>query len=223
MQTVSSASKPDGDREKDVHIFVDGEREDVGVSSLTARQIITDLAKRDAASYYLVQIHGNDRISYQGNPDDPIPLKNGMRFQTVLSGATPVSDGTMTGPAAFARGLAEAGFTAATVPGHPDHLYFGYVVPSGTRAGTQVKIGVVVPQDFPETPPSGPHVSPHVFPINTGGTHPYGAIHEQHSANFTQALGEPWQYWSRPFQDWSTGHKTVASYLSHIWRLWDSQ
>jgi hypothetical protein len=97
------------------------------------------------------------------------------------------------------------------------------VVPSGTKAGTTVKIGVIVPQDFPETPPSGPHVSPHVFPINTSGAHPHGAIHVQQSANFSQALGEPWQYWSRPFQDWSTGRKTVAAYLSHIWRLWDSQ
>jgi hypothetical protein len=221
MQTANSASKPDGNREKDVHIFVDGEREDLHVSSLTPRQIITDLAKRDAANYYLVQIHGKDRVSYQDHPDDPIELTNGMHFQTVLSGATPVSDGALLGPAAFAHGLAEAGYTVTVLSSHPDHLYFDYVVSSGTKAGTTVKIGVIVPQDFPEVPPGGPHVSPHVFPINTGGSHPYGAIHE--SADFSGPLGEPWQYWSRPFRDWSSGRKTVAAYLSHIWRLWDSQ
>ena len=40
---------------------------------------------------------------------------------------------------------------------------------------------------------------------------------------FQDALGGEWQYWSRPIQDWGAGKKTVAIYMSHIWRLWDSQ
>lgn len=215
----NSANKKPGKAE--MHITVDGEQEGVSEESLTARQIITQLAKRDAASYYLVQIHGHERTSYQNAPDEPIALKNGMRFQTVLIGPTPVSDCILTGPEAFTKGLVEAGFTVSTLPGQPGHLYVDYVVLSGSKAGTKVQIGLIVPQDFPETPPGGPHVSPHVLPIMSGGNHPHGAIHE--SPTFSQALGRPWQYWSRPFLDWGAGRKTVAAYLSHIWRLWDGQ
>jgi hypothetical protein len=38
------------------------------------------------------------------------------------------------------------------------------------------------------------------------------------------ALGGQWQYWSRPpGPEWQAGKKTVAAYMSHVWRLWGSQ
>jgi hypothetical protein len=175
--------------------------------------------------YYLVQIRGHERISYQDQPDTPIELRDGMRFQTVSLGPTPVSDGTApkVGPACFLAGLSEAGIEGATLPGKPDHIVFDYVVQTGSKQGAQVKIGLVVPADFPATTPTGPHVSPRVFPIKTDGAHPHGAIHASQAQPFADALGGEWEYWSRPATDWQTRRKTVAAYLSHLWNLWDSQ
>jgi hypothetical protein len=48
-------------------------------------------------------------------------------------------------------------------------------------------------------------------------------VHATQAAPFQQALADAWQYWSRPFTDWANSKKTVATYMSHIWRLWDSQ
>ncbi|QKO20907.1 hypothetical protein [Rhodoferax sp. BAB1] len=208
-----------------IHIKVDGETEEVQVGVMTARQIIIDLAKRDPAQYYLVQIHGQERISYQDNPGQEIPLHNGMKFQTVLLGPTPVSDitGMKTGAAVFADGLTAAGYKPEALPGRADHLVFDYRVETGSKAGIDVKIGLVIPGDFPVGVPSGPYVTPQVFPIKTDGAHPHGAIHESQAAVFAEALGGKWEYWSRPCNDWNAGRKTVTAYLSHIWRLWDSQ
>jgi hypothetical protein len=173
----------------------------------------------------LVQIHGNERISYRDHPDIPIELKNGMKFQTVSLGPTPVSDGSgpQAGPAFFLAGLAEAGFKGETLPGKADHVVFDYVVQTGSQKGVQVKIGLVVPADFPATTPTGPHVSPRVFPIKTDGGHPHGAIHASQAQAFADALSGEWEYWSRPASDWQSRRKTVAGYLSHLWNLWDSQ
>jgi len=59
--------------------------------------------------------------------------------------------------------------------------------------------------------------------LNGSEPHPTGGIHRDHAMPFQNALGGEWQYWSRPIQDWGAGKKTVAIYMSHIWRLWDSQ
>lgn len=128
-----------------------------------------------------------------------------------------------TGVDAFVEGLVGLGYQPEALPGRPDHVAFDYVVESGRFLGTKVKLGLVVPGDFPLTAPSGPHMSPHIHPINSGGQHPSGAVHRDHAAPFQQALGGEWQYWSRPFVDWGSSKKSVPSYMSHIWRLWDSQ
>lgn len=129
----------------------------------------------------------------------------------------------MSGVDAFVQGLRGLGYEPALLPGKSDHAVIDYVVESGRFAGTKVRLGFIVPQDFPITAPSGPHVSPHIHPINSGGQHPIGAVHRDQAAPFQEALGGEWQYWSRPFPDWGRSKKTVATYMSHIWRLWDSQ
>lgn len=128
-----------------------------------------------------------------------------------------------TGVEAFEEGLLSLGYSPERLPGNPDHVVFDYVVETGRFSGTKVKLGLIVPGDFPLTAPSGPHVSPDIHPINPHGQHPAGAVHREHAAAFQRALGGTWQYWSRPFSNWGTSKKTVAAYMSHVWRLWDSQ
>jgi hypothetical protein len=128
-----------------------------------------------------------------------------------------------TGVEVFVQGLVALGYQPIALPGKPDHVVIDYEVESGPFAGRKVRHGFVVPSDFPFASPSGPHVSPHIHPIKSDGQHPTGAVHQAQAAPFQEALGGNWQYWSRPFTDWLTSKKTVAAYMSHIWRLWDSQ
>lgn len=209
----------------EIHITVDGEPEHTTASILTPREIVSMFTERDVTLVYLVRIHGNDRDSYEGRMDEPIALKNGMRFQTVSLGPTPVSDGVppSTGIAFFAQGLRALGYEPTLFETLPGHIMFDYVVESGTQRGMAVRIGLVVPGDFPATPPTGPHVSPRVMQPNASGAHPYGAIHIEHAKAFAEAAGGEWQYWSRPANDWHTRRKTVGAYLSHLWNLWDTQ
>lgn len=128
-----------------------------------------------------------------------------------------------TGVAAFEEGLLRLGYQPRNLPGKPDHIVFDYVVETGRFSGTRVKMGLIIPGDFPLTSPSGPHISQHIHPINPSGQHPKGAVHKDQAIPFQESLGGEWQYWSRPFPNWGNGKKSVAAYMSHIWRLWDSQ
>lgn len=209
----------------EIHIVVDGEHERTTERALTARQIIRLFTGRSVDQVYLVQIEGHERESYRDRLDEPIKLHDGMRFQTVSLGPTPVSDGMqhMTGLARFVRELEGLGYKPIRYPSLGSHVVFDYVVESGTQAGKAVRIGLIIPEDFPNSAPSGPHISPRIFPIKSDGQHPYGAIHLDQAKPFEGAAGGEWQYWSRPANDWNTRRKTVAAYLSHMWTLWDSQ
>jgi hypothetical protein len=63
-------------------------------------------------------------------------------------------------------------------------------------------------------------VSPRFHPNPNGQQHPTGAIGD---GPVPFKVGGAWEYWSRPFKDWAKTKKTVAVYMSHIWRLWDTQ
>ena len=207
-----------------IHFTIDGELYETHERELTPDQILTQFAHVDPVTHYLVQIHGNHQESYKGKGCEPIKLHEGMQFQVVSTGPTPVSDPNRRfGVDAFVHALRTLGFAPIALPDKADHMVFDYVVPTGLFAGRAVRLGFVVPADFPLTPPSGPYISPHIHPIKTDGHHPTGGIHQSQAEPFQRALGGEWQYWSRPYPDWATGKKTVAAYLSHIWRLWDSQ
>lgn len=219
-----ASAEPGTGRAHEIHFTVDGEPYETTQRELTPNEIVRRFAQKDPATHYLVQIEGHHRESFEGKGDIPIKMHNGMKFQVISVGPTPVSDGNAKGPEAFSAGLVALGYRPEPLPGKPDHIVIDYEVESGKFAGTRVRHGFIVPGDFPLTPPSGPHVSPHIHPINTnGGPHPTGSVHETHAAAFQEALGGQWQYWSRPFPDWAGSRKTVAVYMSHIWRLWDSQ
>lgn len=128
-----------------------------------------------------------------------------------------------TGTSAFCEGLRGLGCAPTSVAGKPDHVVIDYEVETGKFAGAKLRLGLIVPPDFPVTPPSGIHVAALIHPFKGDGQHPTGGIHRDHALPFQTALGGTWQYWSRPPGNWATGKKTVAAYMSHVWCLWDSQ
>lgn len=105
------------------------------------------------------------------------------------------------------------GFLAEVQALHPDaktvqdHVVFDYDIPVGGQRGTRVRVGLSPPADWPLSCPSGPHVAPRLG-------HPAGNVH-------ASALGADWEYWSRPFNGWADGERTVRRYMSHIRALLD--
>jgi hypothetical protein len=214
------------DRRHEIHFEVDGEPCETSKRQLTPNEIISEFGKENAADHYLVQIIAGHTDSYQGKGDDPIKLREGMNFQIVSTGPATVSHGPIaTGVGVFTAGLRGFGLDPRPLPDRPDHIVFDYVVQSGRFTGRSVRLGFVVPPDFPMTTPTGPHVSPRIHPLHPGNDigHPLGGVHESQAEPFNQGVGGDWQYWSRPCQEWATSKKTVVAYMSHIYRLWETQ
>ena len=213
-------------RHHEIHFDVDGEPYETDKHELTPNQIIVEFGKMNPADHYLVQIVDGHTDNYQGRGDEPIKLRNCMNFQIVSTGPKPVSHGPIiTGVGVFVDGLHSLGFAPKNLPDRPDHIIIDYIVQSGRFAGRSVRLGFIVPPDFPMTTPTGPHVSPRIHPFHPGSDlgHPLGGVHESQAAPFVQGAGGDWQYWSRPCPDWATGKKTAAAYMSHIYRLWETQ
>jgi hypothetical protein len=209
----------------EIHFTVDGEPEETERREMTPDEIIREFGKKDPSTNYLVEIEGgHQEVNYRDKGSVPIKLHNGMHFQIISLEPTTVSDGRIrTGIEVFIEGLRDLGYSPAALPERPDHIVLDYEVMSGRFSGRKVRHGFIVSADFPMTAPSGPHVSPHIHPINTSGGHPTGAIHHDQAQPFEAGAGGAWQYWSRTFPNWGQSKKTVAAYMSHIYRLWDSQ
>jgi len=124
------------------------------------------------------------------------------------------------GLAAFCDGLRELGYEPTIYEGMPTYVTFPFEVPCGRFAGEKVKLGFAVPADFPLTTPSGPHSTPALATDDGSGQPPRGGLHANNDGNFKSLTGEDWQYWSRPFQNWNSPRKPVASYMAFIKRLW---
>jgi hypothetical protein len=207
----------------EIHFSVDGEDYETRKPEWTPNLIISEFGKKDPATNYLVAIHGTQKTSFQGKGDEKIRLSECQAFQIISTGPTPVSD--VTGPAAFSIGLRGLGYEPTCLPNHPDHVVFDYCVDVGPFAGHMVRLGFIVPPDFPNITPSGPHVSPHIRAIHPTNDipHPRGGVHQSQSGCFQQGAGGEWQYWSRPCADWAKCKKTVTAYMGFIWRLWETQ
>ena len=206
-----------------IHFTLDGEEQETRDRQLTPNQIISEFGKQDPTTNYLVEIKGTHKVSFQGKGDDEIKLHDGMNFQIISTGPKPVSDGI--GASAFVDGLRALGFEPKCLANLSDHVFFDYPVEIGQFAGRVVRIGFVVPPDFPNIPPGGPHISPHIRPLHPTNDvpHPVGGVHGSSSTQFEQNAGGNWQYWSRPFVNWAQSKRTVSAYMSHIWRLWETQ
>ena len=207
-----------------ITIWVDAEPYEPKTRKMTPNEIIAKAAHKDPNENYLVRITKHGNVSYKDKGDVPIRLKYGMQFQVVSTGPTPVSDTTnKTGVAAFIESLVDQGFDPKQVPGHADHIYFDYTVPTGKFKGKEVRIGLAVPDNFPLLPPPGPNISPPIHPYgSTAVGHPLGNISDATGTPFGKVGGE-WQYWSRPHQYWGKTKKNAAAYMSHIWQLWETQ
>lgn len=201
-----------------IHFTLDGEAETTREHQLTPNFIISEFGKKDPSSNYLIQLkgHGQEKVSYQGKGDQPIRMHEHLRFQIISTGPTPVSDISTTGLAAFVSGLQALGYQPEIIDAAARRLAFDYEVQSGKHTGQVYKLGLEVPQDFPLTPPSGPHVKAILHQTGLSGAHPTSNIQDS-------GFGAGWQYWSRPVPDWAQSKKTAASYMAHIFRLWDSQ
>jgi hypothetical protein len=100
------------------------------------------------------------------------------------------------------------------VPGN-GRVMFTYQIPLGRFVGQTVTLGFEVPGDYPLTCPGGPHMKPRLLPLNSGGEHPNGRIHESNQ------FGPEWEYWSRPFHEWSKTGKNAREYMAHVRHLFD--
>lgn len=122
----------------------------------------------------------------------------------------------------FEAGVRSLGHIPERAPGAPNHIVFPYTVTCGSFEGTEVRLGLHIPPDFPMTAPSGPHVFPILFADDGTGQVPRGGVHLNHDPTFAQHFGGEWQYWSRPYPNWSGGKNPVATYMAFIKRLWDA-
>src|SRR5687767_9740738 len=113
----------------------------------------------------------------------------------------------------FAAELRELGYEVTEIA--PDRVQFPFTIDVGPRQGELVSLGFVVPGDYRLTPPSGPHVSPRLFPLQSGGVHPTGGIHNSD-------FGLDFQYWSRPFPNWPASGRTTRVYMAFIRGLFAS-
>lgn len=114
----------------------------------------------------------------------------------------------------FIDQLRDTGLTVEELGG--DKIAFTYSIPCGRFKGKEIKLGFHVPPDFPFTPPSGPHISPRLLPINENAPAHPARVH-------TGDFGDDWQYWSRPFPNWSKTNKTVRDYMRYIRHLFETQ
>jgi hypothetical protein len=74
-----------------IHFKVDGEPFTTEAKELTPNDIIKDFAGKDPNAHYLVQIRGHEKTSYEGLGNIPIEMHQGMKFQVISTGPTPVS------------------------------------------------------------------------------------------------------------------------------------
>src|SRR5262245_56236276 len=117
-----AGAEPGMSRAREIHFTVDGEPLETTRRELTPNEIIRQFAQKDPATHYLVQFEGHHRESFQGKGDIPIKMHNGMKFQVISTGPTPVSDVNATGPDAFSAGLVTLGYRPEPLPGKPDHI-----------------------------------------------------------------------------------------------------
>ena len=126
----------------------------------------------------------------------------------------------LVGTALFAKQLRDAGANVLEL-GENHVMIPAYRVPEGKFEGLEVDLGIVVPADFPLTPPSGPHVHKLIHPNRKDAPHPHGHVHA--SVKHSEHFKDGWQYWSRPYPNWSSGAKNAVRYMEYVRELWESQ
>ena len=117
------------------------------------------------------------------------------------------------GRAEFERQLVELGYELDQRS--DGRISFPYEIGSGgCFAGRVLRLGFIVPENFPRETPHGPHFSPKLQSINPSAPNHPDRVHGSE-------FGEEWQHWSRPYPGWR-GTETVATYMAFINRLFDT-
>lgn len=80
------AKKP----EHKINIFVNGQKYEVTQDTMTPRQILVELAHENIDQAAL-SLKEEGKLAKYENLDQPINLKNGMKFVVTYTGTTPVS------------------------------------------------------------------------------------------------------------------------------------
>lgn len=114
--------------------------------------------------------------------------------------------------------LADLGFESVIYPSNANYpggfVAFKFIIPIGRFKAQEVEVALNAPH-FPSIPPSGPYLKPHLLPMGVAGQHPFGGIHDRKVPN------EQFQYWSRPFGDWSGSDKNIKTYIAFLRTLFD--
>jgi hypothetical protein len=147
-----------------------------------------------------------------------------MSFASVNVEA-PVSDGKVSkGVQVFIQGLRDLGYAPELLLEKSDHVIFYYTVPGGSHAHEKVRLGFIVPADFPVTIPSGFYVSPPLTLRSPESmVHASGTFSRIDDMEFSWSSGGKWQYRAQTFPNWDKTRKDVEAYMGCIARLWDEQ
>ena len=123
----------------------------------------------------------------------------------------------MAGVAQLAQELEELGYEVLVVD---NFAVFEYTVDIGPLDGLEIRVGLDG-SGHPHSPPSGPFVSPHLLPLRPDGSPaPRGGVHDGAGRGFPLADEGNWQYWSRPFNEWTQHGRTAKAYVEiHLRRL----
>jgi hypothetical protein len=105
------------------------------------------------------------------------------------------------GPEEFAQQLRTLGYNDVKQQG--SIVTLPYTIPIGSLIGKNISLGFTVPANFPMEPPGGPCVDP---PLG----HPNGSLRPEPS------VGPNFEYWSRPFPNWPSTPRDVATYMGHV-------
>ena len=99
-------------------------------------------------------------------------------------------------------------------------VVFDYQIDIGPLDGMEVRIGLDG-SGHPHSPPTGPFLSPWLLPLRPDGSPaPQGGVHDARGRGFPLADEGNWQYWSRPFNEWTRHGRTAKAYVEiHLRRL----
>ncbi len=122
----------------------------------------------------------------------------------------------MSGVAQLAQELEDLGYEVLVMG---SFVIFEYVIDIGPLDGMEIRLGLDG-TGHPHAPPSGPFISPWLLPLRPDGSPaPRGGVHDARGRGFPVVDSE-WQYWSRPFQEWTQHGRTAKAYLEvHMRRL----
>jgi hypothetical protein len=115
--------------------------------------------------------------------------------------------------------LSSLGYESVIYEADPQYpggfVSFKFIVPLGRFRGKEIEVAVNAPQ-FPMIPPSGPYIKPHILPLNPSGSlHPFDCIHDR------KVPTPDYQYWSRPFNNWTDSNQDMKTYIAFLRTLFD--